>query len=135
MRLPYIALVKNAQRVNLNLVFEAMGWGPGTFSRKVCAASPSATPSTPPTHWLCSNASASDADVAMINAMTEGNLPALPMGTVWGEDGVISAADAMAASDGAVFQVYSAAGDIEPVDHVAAVLLSRGLQYVPDPEI
>lgn len=135
MRLPYIALVTAAHRTNLNLVFQAMGWGPETFMRKVCVASPSATPSTPPTHWLSSNASASDADVGMINAMTEGNLPPLPDGTVWGEDGVISAADAMAASDGAVLQVYSAAGEIEPVDHVAAVLLSRGLQYVPDEPI
>jgi len=38
----------------------------------------------------------------------------------------------MAASDGSVFHVYSAAGDIEPVDHVAAVLASEGLQYAPD---
>jgi hypothetical protein len=41
----------------------------------------------------------------------------------------------MAASDGAVFHVYSAAGQIEPVDPVAAVLQSEGLQYVPDPPL
>lgn len=134
MNLPFIAIVTDAQKTNLNLTFAAMGWGPETFTRKCCAIDPSATPSTPPTHWLTSAAAATDSDVAMLQAMTEGNLPDLPPGVVWGEEGVISAADAMAATDGAVFHVY-AAGDIEPVDHAAAVLASEGLQYVPDPEI
>lgn len=132
MHLPFIAIVTDAHRTNLNLTFAAMGWGPETFTRKCCAINPSATPSTPSTHWLTSAAAATDSDVAMLQAMTGGNLPALPEGVVWGEDGVISAADAMAASDGSVFHVYSAAGDIEPVDHAAAVLASEGLQFVPD---
>ena len=63
------------------------------------------------------------------------HMPPLPESVVWGEDGVISAAAAMAATDGAVFHVYSCAGDVEPVIHVAAVLATEGLQYVPDPEI
>lgn len=131
MNLPYIAIVTDAQKTNLNLVFAAMGEGPETFTRKCCAIDPNATHETPPTHWLTSAAAATDSDVAMLQAMTEGNLPALPEGVVWGEDGVISAADAMAASDGSVFHVYSAAGDIEPADHAAAVLASEGLQFVP----
>lgn len=135
MNLPFIAIVTDAKKTDLNLVFNAMGWGPNTFTRKCCAISPSATHLTPPTHWLTSAAAATDSDVAMLQAMTNGDLPDLPEGVVWGVDGVISAADAIAACDGAVFHVYSAAGDIEPVDHAAAVLASEGLQYVPEPEI
>lgn len=136
MILPFIAIVADAKKININLTFSAMGWGPETFSRKCCAIDAGATPATPPTHWLCSAAAGyTDADVAMLQQMTAGNLPPLPQGVVWGVDGVISAADAMAATDGSVFHVYSAAGQIQPVDHAAAVLASEGLQYVPEPEI
>ena len=135
MALGIVCIVTDAQKDNINLVFDARGLGPQTFTRKLCAVDPSATPDTAPSHWLMSNAAGSQDEVTILTAMTEGTLPTLPDGVAWGEDGVISAADALAATDGAVFQVYSAAGDIEPVDHVAAVLVSRSLQYVPDPEI
>jgi hypothetical protein len=135
MNLPVVCIVTNAQKTNLNLVFEAMGMGPETFTRKCCAIDPNATDQTPPTHWLMSYVAATDSDVAIYQTMTAGNLPPLPQGVVWGVNGIISAADAMAASDGSVFHVYSAAGQIEPVDHCAAVLQSEGLQYVPDPPL
>lgn len=135
MTLPYIATITAAFKDDLNLTLAAVGWGPESFTRKLCAIDPGATPSTPATHYLASAAAASEADVAMLQAMTQGDLPDLPEGVVWGENGVISAADAMAASDGAVFHVYSAAGDVEPTDHAAAVLTSEGLQFVPDPEV
>lgn len=135
MALGIVCIVTDAQKTNINLVFAARGHGPETFTRKLCAVDPGATPSTPQTHWLMSNAAGTQEELNVLTAMTEGGLPLVPEGTVWGEDGIISSADAMAASDGSVFQVYSAAGDVEPVDHVAAVLASRGLQYVPDPEI
>lgn len=135
MNLPAICVVTNAHKVNLNLVYAAMGMGPETFTRKLCAINPSATWETPPTHWLMSAAAATDTDVATWQAMTEGNLPPLPTGVVWGVDGAISAASAMAASDGSVFHVYSAAGDIEPVDHAAAVLITENLQFVPEPPL
>ncbi len=135
MNLPYIALVTDAKRNDLNRVFAAMGWGPENFTRKCCAIDPAATSETPPTHWLTSAAGATSSDVAMLQAMTNGDLPILPMGVVWGENDVISAAEAMAACNGSVFHVYSAAGEIEPVDHVAAVLASKGLQYVPYPDV
>lgn len=134
MALGIVCIITDAQKTNINLVFSARGLGPETFTRKLCAAG-AATPSTPPTHWLASMANGDQAELNVLTAMTEGDLPDLPMGVVWGENGVISAADAMAATDGAVFQVYSCAGDVEPVDHVAAVLASRSLQYVPDPEV
>jgi len=135
MALGIVCTVTAAQKTNLNLVFAARGHGPETFTRKLCAINPSATPSTPATHFLMSNAAGDQEELAILMAMTGGDLPDLPEGIVWGEDGVISAANAMAASDGGVFHVYSAAGDIEPVDHVAAVLASEGLQYVPEPEV
>lgn len=146
MLLPAVCIVTAAHKTNINLVFAAMGEGPETFTRKLCAVDPLATTSTPPTHWLMSHAGATDSMVAIWQAMTQGNLPPLPEGVVWGVDGVISAADAMAATHGSVFHVYSAAGDIEPVDFIlgkpdandvrqGGVLASEGLQYVPDPEV
>ena len=133
MTLGIICIVTDAQKTNINLVFAARGHGPETFTRKLCAIDPAATWETAPTHWLMSGAGSSQEELNILTAMTEGDLPPVPEGTVWGESGVITASDAMAATDGAVFQVYSAAGDVEPVDHAAAVLASRGLQLVPDP--
>lgn len=135
MALGIVCIVTDAKRNDLNLVFAARGMGPENITRKLCAASPSATDQTPPTHWLMSNAAGTPEELAILNGMANGDLPPVPMGVVWGENDVISAADAMAASDGAVMQVYSCAGDVEPVNHVAAVLASRDLQYVPDPPL
>lgn len=134
MALGIVCIIAAAFKTNLNLVFAARGMGPETFTRKLCAAG-AATPSTPATHYLMSLAGGDGEELAILQAMTQGDLPPVPDGVVWGQDGVISAADAMAASDGAVFHVYSAAGDIEPTEHVIAVLASEGLRYVPDPEI
>ena len=135
MAIGIVCIVSDAYRVDINLVFEARGHGPSTFIRKVCALDPEATPATPQTHWLMSNAAGNAEELAILQAMTQGDLPPLPSGVVWGENGVISAADAMEATDGSVFQVYSCAGDVEPVDHVAAVMASRSLQYVPEEDV
>lgn len=35
MLLPFVALVTDAHKVNLNLTIAAVGWGPESFSRKV----------------------------------------------------------------------------------------------------
>jgi hypothetical protein len=133
MALGIVCIVTDAKRNDLNFLFAARGMGPDNITRKLCAVDAGATYETPPTHWLMSNAAGNQAELDTLTAMTEGDLPAVPTGTVWGESGIISAADAMAACDGSVFQVYSCAGDVEPADHVAAVLSSRSLQYVPDP--
>lgn len=135
MALGIVCIVAAAHKTNINLVFAARGHGPETFTRRLCVIDPGATDATPPTHWLMSSAAGDAEELAVLQAMTQGDLPPVPEGTIWGEEGVISAADAMAATDGAVFHVYSAAGEIEPVDHVTAVLASEGLQYVPDPEV
>lgn len=135
MALGIVCIVTDAQKVNVNRVFAARGLGPETFTRKLCAINPGATYETAPTHWLASNAAGDQAELNVLTAMTEGDLPEPSLGNVWGENGVISAADAMTATDGSVFQVYSAAGDVEPSDHVVALLASRTLQYVPEPPL
>jgi hypothetical protein len=135
MTIGIVGIVTAAKRDDLNLVFAARGMGPECVTRKVCAVDAQATHETAPTHWLWSDANGSAEELATLNGMINGDLPPVPDGTVWGENGVISAANAMAATDGAVMQVYSCAGDVEPVDHIAAVLASRNLQYVPDPPL
>ena len=112
---------------------KSLGRAANSLDQVVTASTP--VEQTPPTHWLMSYVAPTDSNVATYQAVTAGSLPPLPPGVVWGVDRVIGAAGAMAASDGAVFHVYSAAGQIEPVDHVAAVLQSEGLQYVPDPPL
>lgn len=132
MHLPMVCVVTAAKRDDANLVWAARGLGPETFMRKLCAIDPEATWETPATHYVMSDVAATDVEVDTCNQMTAGNLPPLPEGTVWGEDGVISASAAMAATDGSVLVVSSMAGDVEPLVHVAAVLQTLGLQFVPD---
>ena len=131
MTLGILGIVIAEKRDDLNSVFAARGMGPNNVTVKLCAIDPNATTSTPPTHYMFSYAGTNATELSILQAMTAGDLPPVPDGTVWGENGVISAADAMAACDGSVFHVYSCAGDVEPVDHVAAVLESKGLQLVP----
>lgn len=135
MALGIVCIITDEQKNNINLVFAARGHGPETFTRKLCAVDGNATPSTPPTHWLMSNAAGDQGELSILVDMTNGILPSLPTGVVWGQDGIISEVDALAATNSSVLQVYSAAGDVEPVDHVVAVLSSRNLQYVPEPEV
>jgi hypothetical protein len=133
MALGIVCIVTAAMKTNLNLVFAARGAGPETFTIPLVAANNAgATWETTPTHYAMSDAGGDAEELAILQAMTLGDLPPVPEGTVWGQSGVISAANAMACSDGSVFHVYSAAGDIEPVDHVAAVLASEGLKKRPE---
>jgi hypothetical protein len=135
MTLGIVCIITAAKKAHINLVFAARGLGPETFTRALCAINPAATFETPATHYLMSDAGGDEAELSVLQAMTGGDLPDLPDGAVWGEGDVISAGNAMAACDGAVFHVYSAAGDIEPTDHATAVLVSEGLQFVPAPPL
>lgn len=126
---PVVCLVKAADRDNANLVWAAWGKGPETFSRKLTTdASP--TTSSPVTHYLMADSSTSVEDVAIIQAFANSDLP--PISGAWGVDGVIGAADALAAIDGDSLQCYSASGNVTPLDHCNAILASRGLKWVPD---
>jgi len=133
MSLPSICIVTAEAVVDARLVWLAMGRGPNSFIRKLCAIDPEATWETTPTHYLMSDVSSSESDVAAWQAMANGDLPEIE--GVWGEDDVISAAAAMAATSAANLQVYSASGDVIPTDHAAGILGSRGLMLVPDPPL
>lgn len=130
-RQPVVCIVTAAAKVDADLVWLAMGRGPNTFDRKL-TTDPAATPSSPATHWLTADSSSLVSDVAAWQALANGDLPQIS--GVWGVDEVISAEDAMAATSGANLQVYSASGDVEPLDHCNAILASRGLYWVP-PEV
>lgn len=126
---PVVCIVAAAAMVNANLVWAAMGRGPDTFSRRLAAASGIDENSTP-THYLMADSSCSVEDVAAWQGFAHGDLPQID--GVWGADGVIDAADAQAAVTGSNLQVYSASGDVVPLDHANAILASRGLAFIPD---
>lgn len=126
---PIVCIVAAADKDNANLVWAAWGKGHDTFSRKLTTdASP--TTSSTVTHYLMADSSTSVEDVQVIQGFTNGDLP--PISGAWGVGGVIDAADALAAIDGASLQCYSASGDVAPLDHANAILTSRGLSFVPD---
>lgn len=126
---PCVGIVKAADRANANLVWDAWGKGPDTFSRRLTTDSP-ATTSSPVTHYLFADSSTSVEDVQVIQGFANGDLP--PISGAWGHDGVIISDDALAAIDGDSFQCYSASGNVAPLDHCNAILASRGLSWVPD---
>lgn len=128
---PCVGIVKAADKDNANLVWAAWGKGPNTFSRKLTTDSPATTSSTI-THYLFADSSTSVEDVGIIQQFANNQLPPLPDGMAWGVDGVIAAADALAAIDGDSLQCYSASGDVTPLDHCNAILASRGLSWVPE---
>jgi hypothetical protein len=126
---PIVAIVKAADMVNANLVWEAWGKGPATFSRKL-TNDPNPTTSSTVTHYLTADSSTSVEDVQIIQGFANGDLP--PIMGAWGEGGIVGAAAALAAIDGDSLQCYSASGDVIPLDHCNAILASRGLKWVPD---
>lgn len=137
MRLPSVCIVTDAARDNANRVWIAMGKATPdsdpSFIRKL-TTDQAPTPDAPVTHWLLSDTSTLDSDIAILQAFSAGILPPLPEGSSWGEAGTISAEDAVAAISASNLQIYSAAGDVEPMEHVNGILLGRGLSLVPASE-
>jgi hypothetical protein len=131
--LPVICLVTAAQKDNANLVWAAWGQGPTTFGniKLTSVADPAYTET--PTHYAMANSGAQENEVAIMQAMANGDLP--PIAGVWGDSGVISAGDALTATNGSNLQVYSASGNIEPMDHFMGILISRSLYRIPGPPI
>lgn len=126
---PCVGIVKAADKTNANLVWNAWGKGPDAFSRKLTTDAVPTTSSTV-THYLFADSSTSVEDVQVIQGFANGDLP--PIMGAWGENGVIEAADALAAIDGDSLQCYSASGNVTPLDHCNAILASRGLKWVPE---
>lgn len=128
---PVIAIAAAATIVNTRKVWEAQDLGPEAFSRAL-TDDPSPTPQSTVTHYLMSDDSCTVEMVAAWQRMANGGLPEID--GVWGEGGIVSAADAMEATNADNLQVYSASGNVVPLDHANAILASRGLKFVPDPE-
>jgi hypothetical protein len=133
---PAILICTDAVKTDANLVWNATGRGPSTFSVPLVADDENATHETPATHWLAQDMSATAALAVTWLGMTNGDLPQIS--GVWGVDGVISAQDAMAACMGGNLQVYSAGGLIEgnaAIEWRNAILAGRGLIIRPDEPI
>lgn len=134
---PAILICTDAVKTDCNLVWNATGRGPNTFSVPLVAADDeTATYETAPTHWLAQDMSATAELAVTWLAMCDGDLPQIT--GVWGEEGVISAQDAMAACGGGNLQVYSAGGLIEgnaAIEWRNAILAGRNLKLRPDEPI
>ena len=118
---------------NINLVLEAMGRGPNSLSRKA-TTNPAPTWETAATHKYMSDQGVTGEFAAILLGFANGDLPPLPEGTVWGEDGVISAADALAAITAENFAFASFNEAFTPGEQVHAALDALGLNVVPDPD-
>ena len=131
MAVPCIVLCPEAQAANLSKVFEAMGRGPNTFSsgRKVCAKSGSATSSTPPTHRLTQDNSATAELEDMWRKMAAGD--AMPQ-VIWADHG-LTEQEANAAAQS--MTVQSVAGQEAQNVSAESFLDGLNLQFVPDPAI
>lgn len=137
MILPTIMTAPAAYVPAINAVFAAMGLGEDTLSvALVSAADDEATAETPATYYYAQDMGADAANVAVWNAMCEGLLPALPEGVAWGENGVISEAEAIAALTGHL-TVASEAGLTTPEqreEFLAGILIGKGLKRRPEGE-
>lgn len=131
---PAILICTDATKADCNRVFDATGRGPATFSVPLVALDDDgATWETPATHWLAQDMSATAELAVTWLAMTDGDLPQI--GGVWGENGVISAQDAMAACSGGNLAVYSAGGLVEEQQAIEwrnAILAGRNLKLRPN---
>lgn len=129
-----IAIGAIAAVENINLVLEAMGRGPGSLSRPA-TSTPNPTWETAPTHKYMSDQGVTSEFAAILHGFANGDLPPLPEGVVWGENGVISAADALAAISAANFAFASFNEAFTPGEQVQAALDALGLVQVPDPPL
>jgi len=121
MAIGIIGIGTAAAVTNINLVIEAMGRGPGSLSRKCTTVANPAWDATP-THYFMSDQSATPELQSVFLGFANGDLPPLPEGVVWGENGVISAAAALAAITAENFAFASFNEGYEPAQQVAAAL-------------
>lgn len=119
---------------NINLVLEAMGRGPNNLSRKATSTA-NPTWETAATHKYMSDQGVTGEFAAILLGFANGDLPPLPDGVVWGENGIISAADALEAITADNFAFASFNEAFTPGEQVAAALDALGLTIVPDPPL
>ena len=124
---PCILIVLTANVTGMNRVIEAQGRGPGSFSRRLVAVNTAG----PVIAHFAQDMSATDALETSWRAMaSDRDLPAIS--GVWGEDGIISAADAQTAMTG--LTVHSIAGDV-PLGWTASTLAGHGYAFEPEGEV
>jgi hypothetical protein len=127
--IPCILIVTATHAADMSAVLEAQGRGPNTFTQGRRLVDVGST--SPVVARLTQDMSATATLEAAWRAMADDNdLPAIT--GVWGENGVISAADAQAAMAG--LSVHSVAGVI-PSDWTASVLAGHNYAFEPEPEI
>lgn len=129
-----IGIGKVAAVTNINLVLEAMGRGPNSLSRKA-TSTPNPTWETAATHKYMSDQGVTGEFAAILLGFANGDLPPLPDGVVWGENGIISAADALEAITADNFAFASFNEAFTPGEQVTAALDALGLVVVPDPPL
>lgn len=134
MAINVIGIATAAAVTNVNLVLQAMGRGPGNISRKATTVANPAWDATP-THYFMSDQGVTPEFQAQLLGFANGDLPPLPEGVVWGEEGVISAQDALAAIASPNFSFASFSGAFTPGEQVQAALDALGLHVIPFPEI
>ncbi|MEQ3625998.1 MAG: hypothetical protein ABNH26_08825 [Celeribacter sp.] len=130
--MPCIVICPQDKADHLSKVFEAMGRGPNSFvtGRKVCAKDPAATQSTPPTHRLIQDMSATAELEDMWRKMAAGE--AMPQ-IIWSETGLVTESEAVASA--LSMTVFSVAGAEATNWGPEGILDQLGLQYVPEVEI
>lgn len=126
---PSILIVTEAHHIAVDAVLAAQGRGAGAFTmgRHLVAVGTSG----PILARMCQDMSATaELEAAWRAYAASGDLPDIV--GVWGEDGIISAADAQAASVG--LSVHSVAG-VVPAGWTDSVLAGHGYAFEPEPEI
>lgn len=126
-----ICIVPAAAKDDCNAVLEAMGIGSGSLSVRLTTAS-SPHWSATATHFGMSYQSAPLELQTQLLAATQGDLPPVTAGVVWGENGVISAAAAMAAM--AQLAVAAFSNLFEPIQQLGAAMAAYDppLSWIPD---
>lgn len=127
-----LGICSAAHRTNLNLAFAAMGMGPDVMTRRI-TDDPAPTTSSEPTHFGMYDASAKVEDGVTYASAKDGFLPNTDVNgqpIYWGENGIISEPDAVAAFQS--FEFWINDSTMATPDFAAAIMAQAGLIYVPD---
>lgn len=111
--LPYLGVTSAANVDAVRLVLGAMGTGWGGFGVVLIGINDTDIPTATPTGYYQYDASASSDLVATLQAIAGGDVPGLDINgnpILWGQNGIISQADAIAAFASNKVQIISAVG-------------------------
>jgi hypothetical protein len=130
-----IGIIPAAHLTNANLTLQAMGLGAGNITKKSTSVTGTILFEEPATHFYMSFQGAESELLDQLLGSTTGDLPPLPEGVMWGEEGVIEAADAATAM--AAMAIASFNNGYSPTNQVNLSLAAHNpvLQRVPDEEV